>query len=585
MATVLILNDKQLFPDSGQSIKLTRENPYFTQSDSYTLDVSLPMDILENRAFFRNIQRIEASKRTQPMTCRLVVDNRVLLAGSARVTQVTENVVKVQLLGGNSEVNFLSNDNGDYIDEMPLGKVLKDNTKTGTDKFYVSSGIRLALSPVNDETYSEWTNHFHFCLIDIVREVLKCYGFMIDSCDLDTEPWNRVFVATAKQTAEVAHTLPHWKPKQLIDEFCKFFNVVLVTDQVTKKASFVSAHSFFTQARRQVVVPVDEYSSEISEESDAHALAADSLAFDMSGSPCHDYDAIPDDVRDAAPRQTFTSKSEAVAAYEQLSAQERLRRIFDCPAGSFAGWQHDYTDVGQEEPETLFTQIDMFGPLLRESSGETRLKICPVAIGLQEYTSQFGQGEAASILKYIMTVPSLENPTGNDMGVQITSSGNWFAGSRSSQADETATIQELVEGDESVEKAEKEDRLQVMFVDDVLQTIFTERSGKKAQVKEYTIGFTDFNYKPSHVAGETHRKWSFSLKPTDADYYLGQLHKNGFSYNMKAKLCVKFLAENIPNPKDVFVIRNKQYGCEKIEANITESGCDHLITSYLYEML
>ena len=63
MATILYLNDTQVYPDGNQSIKLTRENPYFTHSESYTLDVVLPMDILDNRQFFQNIQRIDRTKR------------------------------------------------------------------------------------------------------------------------------------------------------------------------------------------------------------------------------------------------------------------------------------------------------------------------------------------------------------------------------------------------------------------------------------------------------------------------------------------------------------------------------------------
>lgn len=48
----LYLNNQRVFTDTSKTVKLTKENPYFTQSGSYTLDVSIPMDILENRQFF-----------------------------------------------------------------------------------------------------------------------------------------------------------------------------------------------------------------------------------------------------------------------------------------------------------------------------------------------------------------------------------------------------------------------------------------------------------------------------------------------------------------------------------------------------
>ena len=39
----LLLNNKQAIIKNGTSIKLTRENPFFTGSGDYTLDVTLPL--------------------------------------------------------------------------------------------------------------------------------------------------------------------------------------------------------------------------------------------------------------------------------------------------------------------------------------------------------------------------------------------------------------------------------------------------------------------------------------------------------------------------------------------------------------
>ena len=41
---------RRVYFEAQQSFKLTRENPYFTQSDSYTLDVTIPMIIIENHS-------------------------------------------------------------------------------------------------------------------------------------------------------------------------------------------------------------------------------------------------------------------------------------------------------------------------------------------------------------------------------------------------------------------------------------------------------------------------------------------------------------------------------------------------------
>ena len=575
---------QQLWPDTAQSIKLTRENPYFTQSESYTLDVTLPMDILQNRSFFQNLQRMERSKQPQHMKCRLVVDNHPVLTGTARVTQVTQESVKVQLVGGRSEVNFLSDDNGDYIDELPLGHIAVGSSTTDT-------GVSVEVSPVNDETRGGMSSTYQYGLVDLAMQIIIHYGFTITSCSVNVEPWNRLFVATAKQTREASHTLPHWTPREFFAEFCNFFNVTLDIDEVQRTVAIVGTPSFFAARQRKQLEPVDEYTAEISADSgDSHALAADNISFDLSGSAAHDYDSIPEDVREGVNKVDYATLQAAQTAYAAMADAQRRRQLFVTPIGAFTAWEHDYSDWG-EEPQTMFTQMDVLAPLTRNSDNETKLKICPAAIVMGEYESGFGgSGGSAQTRTTRLFLPSVENPTPNDTFIYISESGGVFGGPRQesgSTEQEGATIQELVAGEADVEgQAEKEDRLQVMFIDDVLQTYSRVDSLTPDRYEQLTriVGFTDWQYKKSH-RGNAHRRWSLSLNPTDADYYLGQLHDNGFSFNMKAKHTFRFIADQMPDPRDIFIVRGKRYGCEKIEANVGADGFDKLMTGYFYEML
>lgn len=570
------------FDTSDGGFKLTRENPYFTQSESYTLDVALPMDILENRSFMDNLQRVERTKQPPAMKCLLMVNGIPVINGSAKVTQVTQQTVKVQLLGGRSEVNFLGDDRGEYVDELPLGTI-----PAGTST--VTTGVRVAVSPVNDESNERGggSGTYHFCLVDIAKQIISHYGFTVTQCDVDVEPWNCLYVATAKQTRNVAHTLPHWTPREFFTEFCNFFNVSLDIDEQRRTVAIVGTPSFFALRNKVRLEPADEYTADVGD--DAHALAVDKLSFDLSSSSAHDYDCIPDSVRKYGATQQYASYVSAMSAYGGMSESARKRVMFKCPDGLFAGWDHDYGDWGEELPRTLFTQIDVMAPLTRDAeASETALKICPVAIVMGEYESMFGSGDNAHTYITRMFLPSLENPTGNDTVLHLSSSGS-YGGSSENQLteEEGATIQELVEGEAEVEgKAEKEDRLQVMFMDDVPQTFSRVDSVQPHVYTEQThlVGFTDWKYKKSH-RGSEHRHWSLSLNPTDAEHYLGQLHQNGFSFNMKARHTFKFLSEQMPDPRDIYIIRGKCFACEKIEATVNADGFDRLMTGYFYEML
>lgn len=143
----LYLNNERVFTDTSQTVKVTKENPYFTQSGSYTLDVNIPMDILENRRFFKSIQSLPVTKKTEKMDANLIVDNHLLLSGSAVINSISDTTVKVQLLGGNSDVNFIANNGDVYIDDIDYGEITIHDGKG-----YTFNGERGGV-PVKGYTY------------------------------------------------------------------------------------------------------------------------------------------------------------------------------------------------------------------------------------------------------------------------------------------------------------------------------------------------------------------------------------------------------------------------------------------------
>lgn len=117
----LILDGNPVIPKETATIKLTVENPYFTKSSSYTYDVELPLSVPENRTVFGWLNRLDVSKSERTLDAVLYVDGEKLLIGKAHITSVTEQAVKVQVLGDSSAYNFRNKSEGIYIDELELG--------------------------------------------------------------------------------------------------------------------------------------------------------------------------------------------------------------------------------------------------------------------------------------------------------------------------------------------------------------------------------------------------------------------------------------------------------------------------------
>lgn len=588
MATVLYLNNTQVYPDSSQSIKLIRENPYFTESESYTLEVTLPMSILANRNFFGNIHRLDRTKQIDSMDCRLLVGNHPVLLGKARVTQVTDVAVKLQLLGGRSEVNFLSSDNKDYIDELDLGYVIATpiNTRAGTIDtsggsrmqytYSLSSGMRIKSTPIFDETNERFKETRQLCLVDLMTFCIEYYGYNVIENEVDVTPWNSIYIATALDTRFIRYTLPHWTVYQFLQEVCRFFNVTIYTDQVHKTAKVVS-NLHLPNRDSVVLIPVEEYSVDMNDD-EVGCIANDTLEYQLSDSEHHDYDCMDEELRKSISRQNYATRLEALQAWR--SSNNRTLHVFSTLSeGDYASWTHDFNWKDSVPPSEQFIKIDMFAPLKRgDSSAE--LKIVPVAVGY----IYLEEDEDGREYKDWLIMPSMANPMPK-VGYGQRMGGRRGFSSESSEDGETESVQSSIENGGSSEKAEKEDRMQVMFVDETSQTYAAILSRTHGWSEwQGSVGFVDLDFKPQ-IEGVSHQSWSLSLNPTRCTYYLGQLHTNGYSFLTKAKSVIKFMAEEMPDPTGIFIIRNKRYGCEKIEANITSDGFDKLMTGYFYEML
>ena len=74
----------------------------------------------------------------------------------------------------------------------------------------------------------------------------------------------------------------------------------------------------------------------------------------------------------------------------------------------------------------------------------------------------------------------------------------------------------------------------------------------------------------------------FSMRINDRKLRRGQIIHN---IEPKMKTTFKFLADNIPDVRSVFLIRGKRYICEKITATFTENGMSQLLKGVFYPIV
>ena len=98
--TQVFLDGQEVVVQNKTSIKLIKENPFFTKSGSSTLGITLPMHIEQNLKVLGHLNRLD--NLTTPITLSATIKsgNKTIITGEAVVTEITEKSVKVQILGG-----------------------------------------------------------------------------------------------------------------------------------------------------------------------------------------------------------------------------------------------------------------------------------------------------------------------------------------------------------------------------------------------------------------------------------------------------------------------------------------------------
>ena len=594
MAVQLFLDEKEVIIDSSQEIKITKENPYFTLSDSYTLDISIPLDIVENRIFFGSVNRMESKKTYREFACRFYCNNSLLMEGTARIVQSTDSVIKVQLACGVSALKMSSEQEGTYIDSLITEKEGWRLNLTSTLDYGPTSDAATgdALGgthtgygfPVLDNTNDIIVNiadadfiitrsctYVSECprLLDVARLIASKMGYTLDMSILPAA-CSSIFIVSATH-GNLGKKIPHWTVKEFLTQFQNFFGCTLVRSG-NKVLRLVPLDSF-AQNPVTTITPLSEFQVEYSEEDDAEGIMNRNVEFEMENSTS---ETVDEEILEQAKYTSNYSDAGVMSnAFRNDSEEVRMHKIYNLNGELFVGWE-----TGENTYD--LKRVAPFNPLNRFDGAESvKLKISPAYIEEEvECTIRATHDLFVSPYEYKLdlNLPSVSNPFGQSINFGYNPSGS---------EDSVPTLQSLVEGSESiVSNEDKSDVMSVAFLDGRVETVtaVSEHYGGKSMTYQIHLAFTDYNFKKQ--LSNNRSKWSFSLKELNGyDFYLGQLHKISFRCSHTVKHIFKFLSDTIPDADNVFNVRGKRFACEKIEVTIKDGQVSRLMTGYFYEII
>lgn len=624
---ICYIDNKKVFPNTTDKIKVTFENQFIKDSGSYTYEISFPMSIQANKEFFNNINRFDVKKQMQSFeNCALLVDNRLIISGKGHLTSVTANAVKLQIAGGKSRIKYNSTFEKHFIDEIsfPAVKITKginhqlyskigvdeiitdDTTQFQfiavdlTDYYFVGQPGVAAFNLIHDETNNYMSNQILGIRFDkvnilghrmsnleqmpymtnlavqpnfmyVLKYVLEREGYKLTRNDFDCDPWNRLLIASAHRGCKIEGALPHWSVYKFIDEVRKLFNASFIFDEVTKTVQILAMNEL-TSNHTVSYECDDDYSSEFDEDGFEN-VATSNLEYSFDDSINRDWrEVLPLDVLRRYPIKEYASVQARNEALEKLSKKEKNTTIFKVGNDYFI-----FAKFGEDSAEQL-TSCGVFAPLVRDikSNSSVQLNIVPAAMYQRK---RWIDGEGMKFLKFLdpmPNVPVVVPSISNNKEVSIDS--------MTKDDDDDSyyySVQDAIENGTSDEKSEEaDDKMVVMFQKNVVRNL--EGSGY--------IEYTDRKFREKKgdripVTDVGDDLFQLGARVRKSPLSLSALPHEAINVDSKNKLCIKFYTDEIPDPSKIYNFRNKLFICEKVELEIDANGISKQKTGYFYEFL
>lgn len=572
-----IINGEKVYPALGNKIKVTKENSLIKDRDAQTMEIEFPLSIYANRKFFGILNRIDVMKRAVEYgSCTLYSNDRLIIRGKATITTVSNVSVKLQIVSGvrlsASDANYSSI----YIDEIDAYQAV--NVQDGD---LIDTGVAnvFALPPVYDETndivlnrkdlrYRE-EDEFHSKIVlsniaiqpylaYVARMVFRYLGYELNACVLDEEPWSRLLIYNNKYSVDIKGALPHWSVKTFLDELRKLFNIGYVYDEEKKT---VSIHRYFDSLNTVEYECLDEFNTDYDEEG-LEYIGSSNLVYNLSDSEENKYADIGEELLTKFSIKEYVSMSLAQNDIVNMSEKEKMTTVFhftNDPFGDKWGFCKKYVDEDGNSKFVIFA----FGWFmhLRRDNPDNNVELNMVPCASHHVNFDF---------KIYLTDLFFNKDLTRELEFSMPSSTNETEYTENETLEEYVSVEDYFENGNEPAKKEEAERMELYF-----------NTGK---VYDLDVGLTDDRKLTYMNCANTYEGGSFDFEGGRSDNNIGMFHYKKKRIENKEQVVIKFLADDVPDPKNIFIFRNKKFLCDKIEMEINDKGFNKLMTGYFYEM-
>lgn len=609
----------------GTSFEYVAENSLFGGSDGYTLTMSFPLkDCPENVEIFGHIDRADVRMGKAVFDCE-IRSGRFSRSGCLAITEIGRAEIKAQFLDGKSERNYKTTAFDElYINELTLGDArgfsLSDDpmaliSPTGLDianegmvvlpwvNTY-SGNLQNRLIIVNDTSAQGWHyewqtpttkmyNSAQVYLLWLVNKILRVATTDPDSppvpglqvyYSVDLSEWeaNQAHkyllvcntLPLAWDVAEVSRALPHWTVTEFLEKVGLFLGGEFVVDDRAKTVVFRYIRNQIADAGtvrlddvtedRSVEVKVTDPKCEYQEAKNLEYNGRDdrmwkygSCRWFVEGKmlPTVSYNSLSELLEANAALREWNGVHDSSTNYDKLlyaadvdcyfvvRTMWRSKEMVSAENSESVVWKYTY--------RCRLQQVNTFGPSVVDSSDSAKalqLDIVPA------YTDTLSEAWGDCLFLDF-------GDYDEDLDVDQSSS-------EASDVWSQCRGESIIAKDHKDGVAEYYDKIFIAFWDGS-QNIGKHYPCPETEDVVISDDWSNYSIRPFSL------RLNNKLEPRNV----------APAVDPQSRATFRWLADEIPDVKAVFVIRGKRYVCEKITATFTEEGMSRLLKGSFYPIV
>lgn len=296
----LVIDGKRVVLSEGTSVELYSRNPFFTKEGEYSLDIDIDLREPGNAALYKNMQRADIWHRPVGRSAVLYNETGILIRGTEVVLEIDGEAAKIQIVGGNSELNYIAG--GDKtlrsLDLGGVGELTKEKAMASLKSAYphydyvcapvlrvlekpsfpadadegfanvmMDANVVTSASVLDSEkilnriVYPATAEEIAFAedaqfqalpyLCAIIRRVYEALGLTVAYNVLEETEFRQSVIVHSYRTDKYAEMLENWSVIDFINQYEYLCGVVTLLDG--NNVSIVNAASFYQNGSREII--------------------------------------------------------------------------------------------------------------------------------------------------------------------------------------------------------------------------------------------------------------------------------------------------------------------------------------------